>query len=154
MSGFAPGSVHVRFVMDERHWDSLFWVLQVSPVIVISAGLHAHIYHLGAWTVGPLEAAVRRHGLIPSTWTTWILTPECNFNYNRGHFFSWRNGPERRSGNSFSDGRKPEKRSGTFFPGIGITNITPLQPNFGSLFASRNLFKRKVGLTVTMWFLE
>jgi hypothetical protein len=29
--------------------------------------------------------------------------------------FLWRNAPERRSGSSFSEGRKPERRSGTFF---------------------------------------
>jgi hypothetical protein len=29
------------------------------------------------------------------------------------------------------------------FPGIGISNTTPLRPNFGSLFAFRNLFQNK-----------
>jgi hypothetical protein len=44
----------------------------------------------------------------------------------------------RHSGSSFSEGR-----TGTFFLGIGITSTTPLQRNFGSLFAYRNLFQKK-----------
>jgi hypothetical protein len=50
--------------------------------------------------------------------------------------------PERHSGR-FWEGGKPEWHSGTFFPGIGITNTTPLQPNAGSLFAFQNLFLKK-----------
>jgi hypothetical protein len=37
-----------------------------------------------------------------------------------------------------------KRHSGTyFFPYIGITNTTPLLPNFGPLFAFRNLFRKK-----------
>jgi hypothetical protein len=46
---------------------------------------------------------------------------------------------ERRTGSSFSEEHKPEP----FFPGTGITNTTPLPPNFGSLFAFQNLFQKK-----------
>jgi hypothetical protein len=47
---------------------------------------------------------------------------------------------ERRSESSFSEGRKLEP----FFSGIGITNNTDLRPNFGSLFAFRNHFQKKI----------
>jgi len=33
-----------------------------------------------------------------------------------------------------------------FFPGIGITNTTPLRRNFGSLFAPGTFLKRKIAL--------
>jgi hypothetical protein len=35
------------------------------------------------------------------------------------------------------------ERAGTFFRGTGITNTGPLRPNFGLLFAFRNLFQKK-----------
>jgi hypothetical protein len=44
----------------------------------------------------------------------------------------------------FPEGRKPEP----FYPGTGITNTTPLRPNFGSLFAFRNLFQIKERLPI------
>jgi hypothetical protein len=51
---------------------------------------------------------------------------------------------ERRSGISFSQGRKPERLSGTFFPGIGILNTTPLRLNFGLIFCvPEPFFKEK-----------
>jgi hypothetical protein len=33
-----------------------------------------------------------------------------------------------------------------FFPGITTTNTTSLRPNFGSLFAFRNFFQKKMAL--------
>jgi hypothetical protein len=30
-----------------------------------------------------------------------------------------------------------------YFPGVGVTNTTPLRPNFGSLFAFRKVFQKK-----------
>jgi hypothetical protein len=50
---------------------------------------------------------------------------------------------------SLSEGRKPERRSGTSFHGIGITNSTPLRPNFWPLFAFRNLSQKKNGAGLT-----
>jgi hypothetical protein len=42
----------------------------------------------------------------------------------------------------FSEGRKLEQCFRTFFPGFVITNTTPLQPNFGSLFSFWNILKK------------
>jgi hypothetical protein len=39
-----------------------------------------------------------------------------------------------------------------FYPGIGITNTTPLRPNFGSLFAFRNFFERKIVLYIRIGY--
>jgi hypothetical protein len=38
-----------------------------------------------------------------------------SFRLFKAGVFLWRNAPERRSGSSFSEGRKPERRSGNFF---------------------------------------
>jgi hypothetical protein len=61
---------------------------------------------------------------------------------NSGVFLGW-NMLEHHSVSSLSEGRKPEQQSGILFPGIGITNTTPLPPNYGSHFAFRNLFQKK-----------
>jgi hypothetical protein len=37
------------------------------------------------------------------------------------------------------------------FPGVGITNTTPLLPNFGSLFVFQNLFQKKMALVATLY---
>jgi L-2-hydroxyglutarate oxidase LhgO len=39
-----------------------------------------------------------------------------------------------------------------FFSGIGITNTTHLQPNFGPFFAFRTFFKRKTALIILDFF--
>jgi hypothetical protein len=44
-------------------------VLRLSPINIIPPWLHTHISPKG-WTIGPLVAAVQRHSLTPSTWTT------------------------------------------------------------------------------------
>jgi hypothetical protein len=46
--------------------------LQFSPFIIIPPGLNTHTSPEG-WTIGPLVAAVQRHRLAPSKWTTDIM---------------------------------------------------------------------------------
>lgn len=50
---------------------------------------------------------------------------------------------ERRSRSYFLEGAGRNGFPGPFPPDIGITNTTPLGPNFGPLFAFQNLFQEK-----------
>jgi len=67
------------FVVDKVALGQVFLqVLRFSPVSIIPPWLSILIYHLGM-NKGPLVAAVQRHSLTPSTWTTrgtWILVPQ------------------------------------------------------------------------------
>jgi hypothetical protein len=62
------------------HWDRFFSELFGFPLtIVVSLGLHTHLSS-GGWRTGLLLAAVQRHGLTPSTWTT-TLAPASLTNF-------------------------------------------------------------------------
>jgi hypothetical protein len=41
-----------------------------------------------------------------------------------------------------------------FFPGISITNTTPLQPNFGHSLRSVTLFERKIALDIVGLYID
>jgi hypothetical protein len=46
--GFAPGSIHVRFMVDKVALGQVFlWVLRFSPVDIIPPSFSILIYHLG-----------------------------------------------------------------------------------------------------------
>jgi hypothetical protein len=77
--GFAPGSVCVGIVMEKAAYAQvLLRVLGSFPVIIIALWLSSFIYYLGdeQWKIGPLVAALQRHGLTPSTW---IATTSSHF---------------------------------------------------------------------------
>jgi hypothetical protein len=62
---FAPGSIHVGFVVDRVALGQDFLrVLRFSPVSIIPSGLHTHMSP-GGRTICPLVAAVQRHCLTP-----------------------------------------------------------------------------------------
>jgi hypothetical protein len=56
----------------------------------------------------------------------------------QGHFVM-----ECHSGSYFSEGCKAEQHFEIFFLGIGVTNTTPVQPNFESPFAFWNPFQKE-----------
>jgi hypothetical protein len=63
---------------------------------------------------------------------------------SRSGVFLWQNASECHSRSSFSEEQKARTVfREPFLPGIGKTNITPLQPNFGPLFVFWNLFQKK-----------
>jgi hypothetical protein len=84
-SGFAPRSVRVRSVVERIGMGQLFLrILRISPVNIISPGLHTHVsrvfllfsvniippfLHIHSseeWTKGPLEALFHTDSLTPS----------------------------------------------------------------------------------------
>jgi hypothetical protein len=69
--GFTPGSVHVGFVVDKVALPQVFLrVTWSSPVSIIPPWLSILILLFGWWRVGSFVAAVQRHSLTPSTWTS------------------------------------------------------------------------------------
>jgi hypothetical protein len=68
---FAPGSVHIEFVVYNFALGQVFLrVLPFSLVSIIPPWLFILAYHLGDEQLGLLVAAVQRHSLTLSTWTT------------------------------------------------------------------------------------
>jgi hypothetical protein len=68
--GFTPGTFHVGFVVYK------VVLYRISPCSSdfpcqyhFNVALYSHTSS-GRWTTNPLEAAVQRHSLTPSTWTT------------------------------------------------------------------------------------
>jgi hypothetical protein len=81
--GFAPGSVHMRFVVDSAAlWQDFLRVIRFSPVSIISPLFHITNISSGEWTKGPLGIQFRRDISHPiaTIITEWQQTfPECNF---------------------------------------------------------------------------
>jgi hypothetical protein len=65
-TGFAPGSVHVRFVVN------ILRALRVPLSISLHRGL-SYSYVIWGRTTGPLVAAIQRHSLTASKWATTTL---------------------------------------------------------------------------------
>jgi hypothetical protein len=64
--GFAPGSIHVGFVVDKVALGQVFLrVLRFSPVNIIPPSL-SKLISSGGWTICPIVAAVQRRSLTPS----------------------------------------------------------------------------------------
>jgi hypothetical protein len=70
--GFAPGSVHVEFMVDRVALGQVFvWALQFFPVSIIPPPWLSILIHIlsGWWIIGPFLVAILGHCLIPSPWT-------------------------------------------------------------------------------------
>jgi hypothetical protein len=70
--GFAPGSVRAGLGVDKvTLGQAVDRVLRFSPVSFHSGSSYSYIIW-GMNKIGPLVAAVQRHNIAPSTWTTWL----------------------------------------------------------------------------------
>jgi hypothetical protein len=59
----------VGFAVDEVELGQIFLEFFRFPCHYHSTGIHTHISS-GGWKISPMEDAVQRHSLTPSTWTT------------------------------------------------------------------------------------
>jgi hypothetical protein len=69
--GFVPRLDSVRFVQIKWHCDKFFLLIFSGFPCQHHSTMAFNTYVLsGGWIIGPLEAAVQRHGLDRTTWTT------------------------------------------------------------------------------------